>query len=417
MVSWAGNGTTVSKGSRTLTNTQCGTQGTPYLYWVLSGSKAASATLTVGTTGTFDMGKPQVDRLGYSTFKYIWTPASTIDLGAVFNSGVFATLSASKTKGVLAVSHGCLGILNPTFDTPVSTADGFTVNLTNYNPAFTYSPKVSAGTAGSSGTITPGTPRGSILPLTVTGLRPGESATITVGTTRKGYANGTGTVTGTAKDTRLGSYTPAFDTPASTADGFTVNVTNYDSAFTYAPTVSKGTVTPTVVNGKLVLTVTGLDAGESATITLGATRPGYADGSGSATGTAEGGTSALTLHFSGQFLGGVLSGLGSDQSATFCEAGSTGNCVTFDPGAPTGQEKQLALNGSSSALIVTSTGIGMCELDIWPSNPSEGEILYGIRPNDVPLWYFVPNGDPLTETTTPTWSNGETLYWSTSNAC
>jgi len=85
-----------------------------------------------------------------------------------------------------------LAALTPVFDTPVSTADGFTVNVTNYDSAYTWAESVDAGS------VSAGTASGSTLPLTVTGLSAGASATITVTTTRTGYNSGSATVTGQA---------------------------------------------------------------------------------------------------------------------------------------------------------------------------------------------------------------------------
>ncbi|MDZ7577798.1 MAG: fibronectin type III domain-containing protein [Candidatus Nanopelagicales bacterium] len=89
-------------------------------------------------------------------------------------------------------------VLTPTFNTPVSTADGFTVNVTNYDPAWTWpAPTATAGSA------TAGTPAGSTLPITVTGLSPGGSSTVTVTTTRPGYDEGTADVAGSASATAV----------------------------------------------------------------------------------------------------------------------------------------------------------------------------------------------------------------------
>jgi len=82
--------------------------------------------------------------------------------------------------------------LTPAFDTPVSTADGFTVNVTNYDSAYAWTESVDAGS------VSAGTASGSTLPLTVTGLSAGASATITVNTTQTGYNSGSATVTGQA---------------------------------------------------------------------------------------------------------------------------------------------------------------------------------------------------------------------------
>lgn len=90
----------------------------------------------------------------------------------------------------------------PTFDTPVRTAGGFTVNVTNYDAAYTWTPTRTAGT------VTAGTPSGSTLPLTVTGLSAGSSSTVTVTTSRAGYSNASASVSGEAKSTQAVTWAP-----------------------------------------------------------------------------------------------------------------------------------------------------------------------------------------------------------------
>jgi len=65
---------------------------------------------------------------------------------------------------------------------------------------------------------------------------------------------------------------PQFETPSSTADGFTVQVSNYDANFTWSVNTTAGSVT---ISGEGLVTVTGLAPGESATVTAVTTRTGY----------------------------------------------------------------------------------------------------------------------------------------------
>ena len=199
---------------------------------------------------------------------------------AVSIAGVLAGRSLQQIdlgpEFVMAIA----GLASPaaTFDTPVPTADGFTVNVTNYDAAWTWTPTAGAGA------VAAGTAAGSVLPLTVTGLAAGQSSTVTVATARTGYLAGSGQVTGAA----LGAArTPTFGAATSTADGFTVDVTNYDAAWTWTPTVDAGAVTAgTAAGSVLPLTVTGLAGGASATVTVTATRAGNVTGSGTAAGSA-----------------------------------------------------------------------------------------------------------------------------------
>ena len=110
----------------------------------------------------------------------------------------FTAASATKTVGATAG-----GALVATFGNIVSTSDGFTVNMTNYNSLYSLAITTSAGS------VAQGTPIGSNLPLTVSGLTTGQSATITVVATRTGYTDGTSGVVGNA--TLGGALTPTLD--------------------------------------------------------------------------------------------------------------------------------------------------------------------------------------------------------------
>ena len=80
------------------------------------------------------------------------------------------------------------------------------------------------------------------------------------------------------------SDAPMF-TSASSYDGrFTVQVLNYDSAYTYAVTSSAGQAS---INATGLVTVTGLGIDQSVTVTVTTTRTGYASGSGSITGRSQ----------------------------------------------------------------------------------------------------------------------------------
>ncbi|MFZ4756418.1 MAG: beta strand repeat-containing protein [Miltoncostaeaceae bacterium] len=181
----------------------------------------------------------------------------------------------------------------PTFSAPVGTVDGYTVNVTNWDANWTWTPSVG------SGSVAAGTGSGSTLPLTVSGLGASASATITMQTARSGYADGSATVTSSALTP---ARTPTFDTPVPTLDGYTVNVTNWDTNWTWTPSVGSGAVTAGAPSGALLpLTVTGLAAGVSATVTTAAGRTGYVTGTATVSGTAKpasggggGGSSAST---------------------------------------------------------------------------------------------------------------------------
>ena len=78
--------------------------------------------------------------------------------------------------------------LTPLFGSVKSKVGGFAAQVSNYNPGFTWTVTPSAGTA---------TIDGNGL-ITVSGLSAAQKATVTVTTSREGFPNGTGSVTGSA---------------------------------------------------------------------------------------------------------------------------------------------------------------------------------------------------------------------------
>ena len=78
------------------------------------------------------------------------------------------------------------------------------------------------------------------------------------------------------------SVVPTATNPVSTATGFTFTISNYSTSYTYVLTTSKGSVSRSTDD----ITVTGLVAGESATVTIAVTRANYKAGSKTVIGTA-----------------------------------------------------------------------------------------------------------------------------------
>ena len=75
---------------------------------------------------------------------------------------------------------------------------------------------------------------------------------------------------------------PTVTSPDATATGFTFTISNYLASYTYVLTTSKGAVSRSNDD----VTVTGLDAGESATVTIAVTRTNYKPASKTVTGSA-----------------------------------------------------------------------------------------------------------------------------------
>jgi hypothetical protein len=116
-----------------------------------------------------------------------------------------ATISVTTSQPgyttVTATTTGTAGravALVPLFSTPVATNDGFTVNITNYNALYTFTPTVTAP-----GAVAVVSTVGSVRTLSVTGIGLGASATVTVGTTRNGSNAGSASVTGSSNVTAL----------------------------------------------------------------------------------------------------------------------------------------------------------------------------------------------------------------------
>ena len=86
------------------------------------------------------------------------------------------------------------------------------------------------------------------------------------------------------------SVVPTATSPMTTATGFTFSISNYSSSYTYLLTITKGSVSRSSED----VTVTGLDAGESATVTISVTRTNYKPASKTVTGSANLATTTTT---------------------------------------------------------------------------------------------------------------------------
>jgi uncharacterized repeat protein (TIGR02543 family) len=271
------------------------------------------------------------------------------------NPGSSATITQSTTRtGYASGTANATGVsltgaaFIPTFGTPVATADGYTVSITNYDAAYTWlTPTVSVGY------VSAGTPSGSTRVLTVTGVNPSTSSAITQVVARTGYSSGSATVTGTSL---VGTaLTPAFSQVVQTATGFTVSITNYSSSYTWpTPTVSAGTLSvAAAVGSSQLLTVTGLAPGSSSTITVTNTRSGYTGGSATVSGSSNFSNdttlSALTLS------SGTLSPTFASATETYTvTVANSVSSITITPTAHQINATIQARVGSNSYSLVTS---------------------------------------------------------------
>jgi hypothetical protein len=228
----------------------------------------------------------------------------------------------------------------PTFGAPTSTADGFTVQISNYDGAFTY-----GGTATASGTVAIS---GTGL-VTVSGVAANTSSTATVTTTRTNYDGGSAQVTAVSL---AAASTPIFGTPTSTATGFTVQISNYDATFTYGGTATAGGTVS--ISGTGLVTVSGVAANTSSTATITTTRTGYVDGSAQVTATSLSAANTPTFGTPTRTAGGFTVQI-SNYDANFAYGGTAtaGGTVSIS-GAGLVTVSGVAPNTSSTATVTTT---------------------------------------------------------------
>ena len=304
---------------------------------------------------------------------YSWTASASAGSAEISGSGLITvtglsagapstvtvgTARSGYSSGSADESSSAFTTLTPTFATPTKTSDGYTVQLSNYDANFTWNVSASVGSAaiGGSGLIT------------VTGLSAGASSTVTVQTTRTGYTAGSATETSSALEAAL---TPTFATPTKTSDGYTVQVSNYDANFTWNVSASVGSA---AIGGSGLISVTGLSAGASSTVTVQTTRSGYTAGSATVA------SSALDPAPSGGSAGEQGSQAAAYSGPTFDAAKTVaaGSEVTF-----TGRRLQLvssayagqlqlqivqAVSSSLTVFIPTSLSANVYDLTVHSSN-------------------------------------------------
>ena len=151
---------------------------------------SSSLTRTFNASGNFLL-------MDNSYSSNVWNAKGSMGLTRIYKEELTAGHIAdlyNATKSTYQLTAG----LTPTFGTPTATSDGFTVQISNYDAAYSW-----AGTATASGSVAIS---GSGL-VTVTGVAAGTSSTATITTVRTGYEDASATVTATS----TANYIVTFD--------------------------------------------------------------------------------------------------------------------------------------------------------------------------------------------------------------
>jgi hypothetical protein len=180
------------------------------------------------------------------------------------------TVSTNRTGYIAGEStSGSVEALNakliPTFGTPALTSTSIEIQITNYDDSFGWTPVASAGSASISGTGL----------VTVTGLSAGQSARITVSTSKSGHSPGSASV---SPNSLMSERTPKFGSNVRTAGGFTMRISNYSPLFEWTVSSSRAGAVATIHPVTGVMTVTGVPGNTASTVTVTASRVGYRTG-------------------------------------------------------------------------------------------------------------------------------------------
>ena len=166
----------------------------------------------------------------------------------------------AKANGITAGTASFVGysssaalVLKPAFGEVTPTRSGFFVPSTNYDPSYQWTASANGGSANidSDGIVT------------VTGLRQGGTASVTVSAAVQGFQPTKAAINGSSFPAN--GLTPAFGEVNGTNDGFTVQLTNYNRYFDYGLESTDGLV---AMDSNGHITVTALQLGAPATVTV-----------------------------------------------------------------------------------------------------------------------------------------------------
>ena len=216
----------------------------------------------------------------WSTFAHTASPSTSITVTGLTN-GVSYTfqIAAVNLIGVGAFSSTIqakpLGVaFSPQFDIPVSTVDGFSVNVTNFDPTYVWD-----SATVTSGSVTRGVAANGKLPLTVTGMSPGSLATLSISASKQNYSDGTNVVTGRALQAAL---VPVLANVVVSTSGLSATISNFDTDYMWSATASPGTA---AIGATGAITVTGVNPQTLIRLSVATSGSGYAAGSESTTAT------------------------------------------------------------------------------------------------------------------------------------
>ena len=189
---------------------------------------------------------------------------------------------------------------------------------------------------------------------TVTGLSNGTNYSFRVAAVNL-FGNSTYSSTATAKP--LGqSFTPIFGPSTATSNGFTVNVTNFDASFVYdSGTVTSGSGSVFIgspAGGLLPITVTGMSAGATSTISIRSSKEGVSDGIGYASGSALQAALIPTVDNIVRATGGFTARIANyDANFTWNASATPGNVLV----SPTGGISVTGVSPSTQVVLELST--------------------------------------------------------------
>jgi hypothetical protein len=202
-----------------------------------------------------------------------WVTVSGAPQGALLTL-VITTEEPGHRTAVQRITIRIAGLpgLTPALSTPVAVTDGFTTQITNLDPAYTFT----AEAVPSNGTPMPDltasvTADGLVV---VEGIVPGATATVTVTATRDGHTPGVTTVTAAGR-ARPG-LVPQLGEPVVTRTGFRAVIINHDPAYLWAESVDSGAqVSIQRIGEDMVLVVEGAPAFTEVLAVLTTSRAGY----------------------------------------------------------------------------------------------------------------------------------------------